>query len=100
LVFTADRRGYRALLTQETVRAIQLYHTLPHEFGHYVQYRQILETPGPDLAGMDKDALWTYYNESIPALEKEKFAHAYADRMNAEWREKGIIPFPPCGDQK
>jgi hypothetical protein len=97
LSFTADRRGYQAPLTQETVRAVQLYRTLPHEFGHYVHYRQILENPGPDLAGMDRNELWTYYDESIPELEKEKFAHAYADRMNAEWREKGIIPFPPQG---
>ncbi|MDR1935071.1 MAG: hypothetical protein LBS49_05755, partial [Candidatus Accumulibacter sp.] len=39
-VFIADRRGYRAKLTRETVRATQLYRTLPHEFGHYVHYRQ------------------------------------------------------------
>ncbi|MDR3159251.1 MAG: hypothetical protein LBU11_09665 [Zoogloeaceae bacterium] len=100
LDFTADRRNYQAPLTRETARAVQLYRTLPHEFGHYAQYRQILETPGPDLASMDEHELQTYFHESIPALEKEKFAHAYADRMNAEWRKKGSIPFPPREDQK
>jgi hypothetical protein len=95
LAFTADKRGYQAPLTREAVRATQLYRTLPHEFGHYVHYRQTVETPGPDLAEMSEDERLTHYHDSIPAADKEKFAHAYADRLNAEWRKKGVIPFPP-----
>jgi hypothetical protein len=97
-VFIADKRGHHARMMQETVRATQLYRTLPHEFGHYVHYRQIVENvgnPDPGLSAIPEDERLTYYHDSIPAPEKERFAHAYADRMNAEWREQGIIPFPP-----
>jgi hypothetical protein len=93
-VFMADKRGYRARLAPENARATQLYRTLPHEFGHYAQYRQFVENPPPELANMDKDALDNYFWLSVPHEEKEKFAHAYADRLREDLLARGVIPFP------
>ena len=92
-VFIADKRGYTSKLTQETVRATQLYRTLLHEFGHYVEYRQFVENPGSEFSDMDEVARSSYYFDSIPSAEKEKFAHAYADRLRDALLLKGIIPF-------
>jgi hypothetical protein len=52
-----------------------------------------VETPPPELAGMDKDALDNYFWLSVPHEEKEKFAHAYADRLREDLLARGVIPF-------
>ncbi|MDR3220433.1 MAG: hypothetical protein LBU46_00250 [Candidatus Accumulibacter sp.] len=96
-VFMAGKRGYEAKLNLENVRATQLYRTLSHEFGHYVHYRQTVEIPASALSvlsGMSENERWNYYEESINIAEKEKFAHAYADRLRADLLARGVIPFP------
>jgi hypothetical protein len=96
-VFVAGKRDYRAKPTLENIRATQLYRTLPHEFGHYVHYRQTTTMPAPArsvLSEMSEDERDDYYDESINIAEKEKFAHAYADRLRADLLARGIIPFP------
>jgi hypothetical protein len=96
-VFVAGKRDYRAQLTPENARATQLYHTLPHEFGHYVDYCQSVKMPAPARAvfsEMPEDERLDYYFDSITTAEHEKFANAYADRLRADLLEKGVIPFP------
>jgi hypothetical protein len=96
-VFIAGKRDYRAKVSLENARATQLYRTLPHEFGHYVHYRQTVEMPAPALSvlsEMSEDERSTYYRDSINTDEYEKFAHAYADRLRADLLARGIIPFP------
>lgn len=71
------KRNYEINITLENVRNVQLYRTLPHEIGHYVQY--IAEAERFD---------------SIPSNEREVFAHRFADTLKAELKNKRIIPFP------
>ena len=62
--------------TLESLRATQLYRTLPHEVGHWVQYLQRVERPADAGVG-DWSALRDEYFQ-LPASEKEAFAHRYA----------------------
>ena len=89
--FIPDKRGYRAPLTPENARATQLYRSLPHEFGHYAHYWQVVEQP--ESFDTTKEERYRFYMNSISQSEKEKFAHAYADRLQTALREEGIIPF-------
>ncbi len=73
------RRQFEIRSTLETIRNTQLYRTLPHEIGHYVHYLQALER------GIDH---W-----SRPHLEREDYAHRYADEFRARARRLGWIPF-------
>lgn len=75
-----DKRGFSIHCDLESTRAPQLYRTLPHEIGHYVHYRRNLER--------DID------HRALPADEKERFAHRYADELAARLREQEQIPFP------
>jgi len=52
-----------------SVRNTQLYRTIPHEFGHYVQYQSYVKSYSHEQ--------WI----NFPSAEKEKFAHAYADNL-------------------
>ncbi|GHT84867.1 hypothetical protein AGMMS49960_04510 [Betaproteobacteria bacterium] len=92
-VFVTDKRSHTARLTPETVRATQLYRTLPHEMGHYVQYQQIVSARLPEFAEMPEEERENYFFERVPKAEKEKFAHAYADRLRESLLEQGVIPF-------
>jgi hypothetical protein len=71
------KRGYEITTTLESARATQLYRTIPHEIGHYVDFSRL------------SSAAW----ESKPPVEKEAFAHRYADRVRGQLVKKGIIPF-------
>lgn len=87
----------------ENVRNTQLYRTLPHEFGHYVQFLDFVEREylefieKTDFENVDEefemfDKRHDKYFE-IPKAEKEKFAHKYADNLKTELMNKKIIPF-------
>lgn len=86
-------RHYVADYELEYVRNTQLYRTLPHEFGHYVQYLEFVERPSTE----DEDyEVWEARQDKyfeIPKEEKEKFAHKYADNLKTELKKKKIIPF-------
>jgi hypothetical protein len=73
--FVEDKRSYEINLTLENVRNTQLYRTLLHEIGHYVQFCETED----------------FYN--IPKDEREVFAHNFADKLKLELEEKGLIPF-------
>ncbi len=90
---TADRRHHIIKSTRATVRNTQLYRTLPHEIGHYVQYHQDVDAP----AGDDMD-LWERLNNAYfcrPSREREDFAHRYADEFRREAVASGHLPFEP-----
>lgn len=77
----------------EWIRNTQLYRTLPHEFGHYVQYLEYVERPATEDEDYDVwEARHKKYFE-IPKAEKEKFAHKYADNLRTELTKRKIIPF-------
>lgn len=70
------KRNLEINLTLENVRNTQLYRTLLHEIGHYVQYCE-------DEEKFDR----------LPTAEKEVFAHNFADNLKLELEQKNIIPF-------
>ncbi|MDJ1497163.1 hypothetical protein QNI19_29765 [Cytophagaceae bacterium DM2B3-1] len=71
-----NRREFRIYPEPDKVRATQLYRTLLHEIGHYVQYNQTGDE-------------YVY----IPKNEREAFAHRYADKMSKILQESRQIPF-------
>jgi hypothetical protein len=78
----SEARRYVIQMTAESIRATQLYRTLPHEIGHYVDY--LLNT---DEEG-DCDLFW-----SKPSKDKEDFAHRYAREFVEREKKAGNIPF-------
>jgi hypothetical protein len=70
-------------------RATQLYRTLPHEIGHWVDYREkVVQADSPE----SYDERWERYFQR-PQSERETFAHRYADELVARLRARGAAPF-------
>ena len=88
----SDRRHYYITSSLDSIRDTQLYRTLPHEIGHYVDYIQSVEIPAGDDAE-ERERLNSLYR-SKPTKDKEDFAHRYADESKSKWMERGLIPFP------
>lgn len=84
---------YTADYTPENVRNTQLYRTLPHEFGHYAHYLQVVERPAIEDEPIENWELRNNNYFKLPKTEKEKFAHAYAERLRRKLVEDGVIPF-------
>lgn len=88
-----DGRHFIAEYELKNVRNTQLYRTLPHEFGHYVQYLDFVERPATENEDYEVwEARHDKYFE-IAKAEKEKFAHKYAGNLKTELTKKKIIPF-------
>lgn len=91
--FIENKKGYSAAIEIEKVRNTQLYRTLPHEFGHYVQYLEVVERGGNNENNFEEwDERFERYLK-IPKSEKEKFAHRYAGNLLKKLQEKGLVPF-------
>lgn len=67
----------------ECCRNTQLYRTIPHEIGHYVDYLN------------DEDAF-----DSKTSKDKEDFAHRYADEFNVKMKKSGKLPFKRIFDEE
>lgn len=92
--FEENKRGYEAVMTEDSVRNVQLYRTLFHELGHYVHYQDVVSRPAlKDEEYEEWEKRLEYYHNSIPSSEKEAFAHNYADRLKEKLILQGIIPF-------
>lgn len=83
------RRSYRFTPTLDEVRATQLYRTLPHEVGHWVDWRRRVE----DVEASDDYGDLVERYDQIPLAEKEAFAHRYADEFRRRMFESGVFPF-------
>jgi hypothetical protein len=79
---TSESRQYVIQMTADSIRTTQLYRTLPHEVGHYVDYLLSTDEEGSD------DLFW-----SKPSKDKEDFAHRYAREFVERERAAGNIPF-------
>ncbi|MBP0582123.1 hypothetical protein J8I29_22535 [Labrys sp. LIt4] len=75
----------------EAVRSTQLYRTLLHEIGHWVDWLEQVETRDGDFS----ELVDLYF--ARPQNERETFAHRYADHWQEILRNKGIIPFDRMG---
>jgi hypothetical protein len=80
-----DGRKFRISMSVESVRNTQLMRTFPHEIGHWVDFLQKVERPS-NAEVEDREVLSDRYFQR-PTVEREKFAHRYADdfrKANAE----------------
>lgn len=95
--FTETKRNFITEFQPQNIRNTQLYRTLPHEFGHYVHYLEVVERPGynENKEDIDYDAydkrMDLYFR--IPKNEKEKFAHTYAEKLKSKLVNENKIPF-------
>jgi hypothetical protein len=77
------RHDHRINVSLESLRATQLYRTLLHEIGHSVDNDR-------DPNAFDRKS----------ALEKETFAHQYAEKLRENLVRFGIIPFARMFDME
>jgi hypothetical protein len=77
-----DRRGVTFRVTLHSARNTQLYRTLPHEIGHWVDYR--------------RHSPQRYWQRTV--REREEAAHRYADAFRQRLAAAGHIPFPRIAD--
>ncbi len=94
-VFTKEKRYWETRLSEETIRSTVLYRTLIHELGHWKQYCDDVKFKEREAEAEEKDPHDRHH--SRPAVEKEQFAHRFADENRRKLRDLGLIPFetPP-----
>jgi hypothetical protein len=94
---TLGPRSWTIRTRLESVRATQLFRTLPHEIGHYVHFdREVRQR----AAGSPKDLLRlqnAYFSK--PHREREAFAHRYAREFVKKWTRERRIPFERLVDK-
>ncbi|HWD88900.1 MAG TPA: hypothetical protein VG367_12280 [Mucilaginibacter sp.] len=88
--FVENKKEFVSTFEIENVRNTQLYRTLLHEFGHYVQYLEVVETQNEDYETWKKN--FEMYLK-IPKTEKEKYANKYADGLFEKFQTEKLIPF-------
>jgi hypothetical protein len=86
----SDGRRHVLHFTLEGVRRVQLYRTVLHELGHWVDWYEKVEVPARE--GGDRWALREAYR-SRPRSERESFAHRYARELGERLRARGHLPF-------
>ena len=96
-VVTRAGRRFVIQCSVDTVRNTQLYRTILHEIGHWVDWLQKVRRPvAPPEVG-DDDYLWREGLQDVydrrPSQERETFANQYSDRMWTRLSDSGVIPF-------
>jgi hypothetical protein len=89
-------RNHAVVSTLESCRATQLYRTLPHEIGHWLDFLEKVERPATIAENREKvegyDGLLQRFHLR-PLREKEQYAHAYAQRVAQLLSKNRKIPF-------
>jgi len=87
-------RSYHVASEPHAMRATQLFRTVPHEVGHYVDYRQRVPEASSSEQEFNRnlDLFWTR-----PAREREEFADRYAREFRANQGRR--LPFPQRFDE-
>lgn len=88
-----EGRRHRILMTSESVRVTQLYRTLLHEIGHWVDWLEKVERR-LDAGRENYDELRDAYF-ARPRDEREAYAHRYAGETRERLARFGLIPFEP-----
>ena len=82
----------------ETIRNTQLYRTVLHEIGHWVDWVQKVERPVAPPGEQKDEYEWRWDLQAAydqrPPQEREVFANQYADRLWSKLVSEGVIPFP------
>jgi hypothetical protein len=87
---TGKRLIFRSTL--QAIRVTQLYRSLLHEIGHWVDWLEKVVRPA-NLHSDLRDALEDRYF-ARSKQEREMFAHRYADSLRKSLVAEGHIPFP------
>lgn len=87
------KRGYNVHTSPESVRATQLYRTLPHEIGHAVDYLQNSLDPSINAATEEDSDYISRVFDSKTSLDKEEFANRYAREFFEKNNSNGELPF-------
>ena len=74
-------------------RATQLFRTVLHEIGHWVDLLEKVERPAQIHSNKFENLIEAYW--ARPDEEREEFAHRYADRIQAKFKRERKIPFEP-----
>jgi hypothetical protein len=77
--------------SQEAIRATQLYRTLLHEIGHWVDWLLKVEQPAAKQSVPYEVLSDRYF--ARPFQEREQFAHRYASAMRERLMKAKRIPF-------
>ena len=85
-----DKRYHRVELTIDSIRARQLYRTMFHEVGHWVDYQKSVRIPIEN--GGNLESLHEKYDRKL-GIEKEAFANNYADELRKKLMANEMIPF-------
>lgn len=89
-------KKYVIRTSANAIRNTQLFRTVIHEVGHWVDYLQKVERPGDK--GLEPYEILEDRYFSRPKQEREAFAHRYADELAQKLKELGIIPFDQIED--
>jgi hypothetical protein len=81
------------------VRRVQLYRTLLHELGHWVDCYEKVEIPSRIEGGATWSELWEAYCRR-PVSERESFAHRYACELAQDLMRRRRIPFERMLNEK
>jgi hypothetical protein len=89
----AAKKGRRFLLScdLESLRATQLYRTVLHEIGHWVDWLQKVVRPSGDDADLLEQHEDLYFSRT--SAEREAFAHRYATTMRERLVSSRQMPF-------
>ena len=92
------RKGRKHIIEcdEHSIRNTQLYRTIIHEVGHWVDYLEKVERP--EAAGVESFDILNDRYFSRPTQEREAFAHRYADELSERLRAFGVIPFEKLED--
>lgn len=93
-VVERHKRGHRIVSTYGSIRNTQLYRTVPHEVGHWVDYLTFDAGEGVEYGSTE---FWELYYAK-PSKDKEDFAHRYADEFRALMKSTGNFPFRQLRD--
>jgi hypothetical protein len=77
--------------TPESIRNTQLYRTLPHEIGHWVDWLEKVIRPSGDDDEMERTLSDRYFSRA--RNEGEVFAHRYAESTATLLKQRNVIPF-------
>jgi hypothetical protein len=87
-----DGRRHILRFGLDAVRGVQLYRTVLHELGHWVDWLEKVETPSVGASDEAWQELCDRYCRR-PEAEREAFAHRYANELGENLRARGVIPF-------
>ncbi len=87
-----DTRHYNMIFKLEGVRRCQLYHTVPHEVGHWADMYEKVELPSLHDDQDRWEERWDRYRQR-PKAEREEYAHRYAVEATRRLRDQGLVPF-------